>query len=107
MASYDFEVDLESRGKAAQGLAETVQVFKDEDVSGLVPARSDVGHDVVWEALDEFGNRWEEGANNLCRVVEVMAGRLGKVAMNYYETEKAGFDAHQALVATISTTKVL
>ena len=107
MPSYDFEVDLETMGKAAQGLAETVQLFKDKDVEDLVPSRSDVGHDGLWDALDEFKNRWEEGVNNLCKDVEEMAGRLGKVAMNYYETDKAGLDAHQALASTIAATKVL
>ena len=107
MPSYDFEVDLESMGQAAQGLSETVQLFKDQDVEDLVPGKGDVGSDVVWDALDEFKNRWEEGVNNLCQDVEEMSGRLGKIAMNYFETDKAGYDALSALKGTIAAIKVM
>lgn len=107
MPSYDYEVDLESMGKAAQGLNETVQLFKDKDVEDLVPTKDDVGSDVVWGALDEFQGRWEEGVNNLCQDVEEMAGRLGKIAMNYFETDKAGYDALSALKGTIAQVKVI
>ena len=107
MPSYDFEVDLQSMGNAAQGLNDTVALFKDKDVDDLVPTKGDVGHDVVWGALDEFQERWEEGVNNLCQDVEEMAGRLAKIAMNYYETDKAGQDALSALRSTIASVKVL
>ena len=107
MPSYDFEVDLESMGKAAQGLNDSLKLFKDKDVEDLVPGKGDVGHDVVWDALDEFKNRWEEGVNNLCQDVEEMAGRLGKIAMNYYEADKAGYDALRGLTSTIAAVTVL
>ncbi len=107
MASYDFEVDLESMGKAAQGLNESLQLFKDKDVDDLIPSKGDVGNDVVWGALDEFQGRWEEGVNNLCQDVEEMAGRLGKIAMNYFETDKSGHEALTALVGTIAAVKVM
>lgn len=107
MTSYDFEVDLESIGKAAQGLAETVQLFKDNDVEDLVPSEGDLGSDVVWSAVEEFKNRWEEGVNNLCQDVEEMSGRLGKIAMNYFEADKAGHDALSALKGTIAGIKVM
>ena len=64
------------------------------------------GSDAVWDAVDEFKNRWEEGVNNLCQDVEEMAGRLGKIAMNYYETDKAGQDALTGLASTIAAVKV-
>ncbi|SEB82039.1 hypothetical protein SAMN04489844_1128 [Nocardioides exalbidus] len=107
MPSYDYEVDLESMGKAAQGLSETVQLFKDKDVEDLVPTKGDVGHDTVWDALDEFKNRWEEGVNNLCQDVEEMSGRLGKIAMNYFDTDKAGGESLKGTVGSISAVKVL
>jgi hypothetical protein len=107
MPSYDYEVDLESMGKAAQGLSDTLKLFKDKDVEDLVPSKGDVGSDTVWDALDEFKNRWEEGVNNLCQDVEEMSGRLGKIAMNYFETDKAGYDALHGLVGTIAAVKVL
>ena len=107
MPSYDFEVDLESMRNAAQGLNDTVNLFKEKDVEDLVPGKGDVGHDAVWSALDEFKGRWEEGVNNLCHDVEEMAGRLGKIAINYYETDKAGYDALSALTSTIASVKVL
>lgn len=107
MPSYDYEVDLQSMGEAAQGLSETLQLFKDKDVEDLVPSKGDVGSDVVWDALDEFEGRWEEGVNNLCQDVEEMSGRLGKIAMNYFDTDKAGYDAMHGLVGTIAAVKVL
>ena len=107
MPSYDYEVDLESMGQAAQGLSETVQLFKDKDVEDLVPGKGDVGSDVVWDALDEFKNRWEEGVNNLCQDVEEMSGRLGKIAMNSFETDTAGYDALSAVKGTIAGIKVM
>ena len=107
MPSYDYEVDLESMGKAAQGLNDALKLFKDKDVEDLVPSKGDVGHDVVWDALDEFKGRWEEGVNNLCQDVEEMAGRLGKIAMNYFETDTAGYDALSALKGTIAAVKVM
>ena len=107
MADYDFEVDLQSLGKAAQGLSETVQLFKDKDVEDLVPTRDDLGSDVVWDAVDEFKNRWEEGVNHLCRDVEEMAGRLGKIAMNYYDNDQAGRESLRAVAETVAQVKVM
>jgi hypothetical protein len=107
MPSYDFEVDLESLGQAAQGLAETVQLFKDKDVEDLVPSEGDLGSDVVWDAVDEFKNRWEEGVNNLCQDVEEMAGRIGKIAMNYYETDKSGYEALQTVAGSVAEIEIL
>ena len=107
MPSYDFEVDLESLVAAAKGTVDAVQLCKDKDVEDLVPSKGDVGSDTVWDALDEFKNRWEEGVNNLCQDVEEMSGRLGKIAMNYYETDKAGYDALSALKGTIAAVKVM
>ncbi|WP_149203736.1 hypothetical protein [Actinotalea subterranea] len=93
MPSYDFEVDLQVLAEAAQGLAEAVQLFKDKDVEDLVPSRSDIGHDVVWDAVAEFKDRWEQGMNNLTGDVEEMAGRLGKIVMNYAENDQEGATA--------------
>lgn len=90
MPSYDFEVDLQSLVQAAQGLSETVQLFKDKDVEDLVPTEESLGHDAVWGAVAEFKDRWERGMNNLVEDVEEMSGRLGKVAMNYADFDKHG-----------------
>ncbi len=107
MPSYDFEVDLQSLGKAAQGLAETVQLFKDKDVEDLVPSEDDLGSEIVWDAVDEFKNRWEEGVNNLCKDVEEMAGRIGKIAMNYYDTDQGGYDALHAVATRFTDLKIM
>lgn len=107
MPSYDYEVDLQSMGKAAQGLADTVQLFKDKDVDDLIPSRADVANDVVWDALDEFQGRWEEGVNNLCKDVEEMAGRLGKVAMNYFDADKAGHEKFLAAKTAVADVKLM
>ena len=67
MPSYDYEVDLESMGQAAQGLSETLQLFKDKDVEDLVPSKGDIGSDVVWDALDEFKGRWRRASTTSAR----------------------------------------
>ena len=36
-----------------------------------------------------------------------MSGRLGKIAMNYFDTDKAGYDAMYATLGTIAAVKVL
>ncbi len=107
MPDYDYEVDLQRLGKAAQGLSETVQLFKNKDVEDLVPSKSDLGSTVVWDAVDEFKNRWEEGVNNLCQDVEEMAGRLGKIAMNYYEADQDGYEALHAVAEKVAQVRVM
>ena len=87
MPSYDFEVDLESLVAAAQGIMETVQLFRDKDVEDLVPSKDDLGNDTAWAAVEEFKDRWERGMNNLVGDIEEAGGRLAKIASNY-----AGFD---------------
>ncbi len=107
MPSYDYEVDLQSLGAAAQGLNDSIQLMKDNDVEDLVPSEGDLGSSVVWDAVDEFKNRWEEGLNNLMHDVEEMAGRIGKIAMNYYETDQAGFEALHAVAGRVSAVRVM
>lgn len=107
MPDYDYEVDLQSLGKAAQGLSETVQLFKDKDVEDLVPSKDDLGSDVVWAAVEEFKNRWEEGVNNLCQDVEEMAGRLGKIAMNYYDADQTGYEALHTVAGEVAHVRVM
>ncbi|WP_435747285.1 hypothetical protein [Nocardioides sp. SYSU DS0663] len=107
MPSYDFEVDLQSLVAAAQGLADAVRTFKDADVEDLVPSEGDLGSEVVWSAVEEFRNRWEEGMNNLCHDVEEMSGRLGRIAMNYAENDTAGRDAMARARADVAATAVL
>ncbi len=107
MPSYDFEVDLQTLVKAAQGLGEAVQLFRDNDVEDLVPTKSDVGHAAVWDAVDEFKDRWERGMNDLVGDVEEMAGRLGKVATNYAEFDAEGHRTTAAVVPTVRAVSVL
>ena len=83
MPSYDFEVDLENLVAAAQGTVETISLFKDKDVEDLVPSKDDLGSDVVWDAVDEFKDRWERGMNNLVEDIEEAGSRLAKIASNY------------------------
>ena len=100
MPSYDFEVDLESLAKAAQGAADTIQLFKDKDVEDLVPEEGDLGSDVVWDAVDEFKDRWERGTKDMAEDIEEVSGRLGKVAMNYGEFDKSGSDLFTSVADT-------
>lgn len=107
MPSYDFEVDLQALVRAAQGTSKTVELFKDKDVEDMVPAEGDLGSDVVWEAVEEFKDRWEEGMNNLVGDVEEMAGRLGKIAMNYADFDKAGHTTLAAVADEVRTVRVM
>lgn len=93
MPSYDFEVDLEALVKAAQSTADAVKSVRDNDIGDFVPNREALGSEIVWSAVDEFQDRWERGINDLVGDVEEVSGRLGKVAMNYVEFDKAGYDA--------------
>ena len=67
MTSYDYEVDLREPRRGRPGPQRQIQLLKDNDVEDLVPSEGDLGSSVVWDAVDEFKNRWEEGLNNLCR----------------------------------------
>lgn len=107
MPSYDYEVDLPALVQAAQGMTEAVQLFKDKDVHDLVPTRESLGHDAVSSATGEFTDRWERGINNLVRDVEEIAGRLGRVAMNYAEADAAGQESLRAVAEQVRTVRVL
>ena len=107
MPSYDFEVDLPALVEAAQGLNDALKLFKDKDVEDLVPTEDDLGNGTVWDAVAEFKDRWEEGMNKLCHDVEEMAGRVGKIAMNYAELDKEGRDAMAKVAATAAGVQVM
>jgi hypothetical protein len=100
--SYDFEVDLESLVAAAQGMVDTVQLFKDKDVEDLVPSEGDLGSDVVWGAVEEFKNRWELGMNNLKDDMEEAGGRLAKIASNYARFDQEGHDKLKGAASDVS-----
>ncbi|MFC4555587.1 hypothetical protein [Georgenia faecalis] len=106
MPSYDFAVDLPTLARAAQGAAETVQLFKDDDVNDLMPAKGDLGSDAVASAVDEFTGRWERGMNNLVKDIEELAGRMGKVAMNYADLDRSGHEAMTAVAARVRGVRV-
>jgi hypothetical protein len=105
--SYDFEVDLPSMVKAAQGLSETIELFKDKDVEDLVPSEGDLGSAVVWGSVEEFKDRWEEGINNLAHDVEEMSGRLGRIAMNYAELDQRGHELLMGVAGRVSVVRML
>ena len=92
MASYDFEVDLQSLVDAAQGAAETVQLLKDKDVEDLVPGEGSLGSDELWSAVEEFKDRWERGTKDMADDIEEAAGRLGQVAMTYGTFDQEGME---------------
>lgn len=93
MPSYDFEVDLEALVKVAQASADAVQSVKDHDVSDFVPNRGALGSSIVWDAVDEFQERWERGVNDMVEDIEEASGRIGTVAMNYVSFDDAGYEA--------------
>jgi|SRR3954452_11769667 len=107
MPSYDFEVDLESLVKAAQGIVETVQLLKDKDVEDLVPGEGDLGSDVVWDAVDEFQERWERGMNNLVEDMQEAGSRLAKIAQTYAEFDKAGHETLSGVAGDLSGLRVM
>ena len=85
MSSHDFEVDLDSLINGAKKAAEIVQLKKDKDVEDYVPTEDALATVVVWDAVDEFQDRWERTINSMTEDIEEVAGRLGKVASNYAE----------------------
>ncbi len=89
MGRHDFAVDLEGMANAAKGIRDTSKLFKDKDVEDLIPSADDVGHDSVWDALDEFQDRWERGTTNMVEDVVEAGGRLAKITMNYLEYEQS------------------
>jgi uncharacterized protein YukE len=107
MASHDFAVDLKALIDVATKASESVQAMKDNDVSDFVPSQGDVGSDVLWQAVDEFQDRWERGINDLVRDIEEVAGRLGKVAMTYADFDAAAKEHFTPVVAGMSGLRVL
>ena len=101
MPSYDFEVDLESLVAAAKGTVDTVELFKDKDVEDLVPEEGDLGSDVVWEAVDEFKDRWERGMNNLVEDIQEAGSRLAKIASTYAKFDQEGHDKLAAVAGDL------
>lgn len=107
MPSYDFEVDLQTLAKAAQGTSEAVSLFREKDVEDLVPAKGDLGSDVVWAAVEEFKDRWERGMNNLVEDADEIAGRLGKIAMNYADLDRNGRDELARVAGEVRAVRVV
>jgi len=107
MPSYDFQVDLQSLVAAAQGAADTIQLFKDKDVEDLVPSEGDLGSDVVWSAVAEFKDRWERGTRDMCEDIEEVSGRLGQVAMTYAEFDTAGRERFTAVAESTRTVRLM
>jgi hypothetical protein len=107
MPSYDFEVDLPVLVSAARGVTETIQLLKDKDVEDLVPGEGAVGHPAVWNALDEFKDRWELGLNNLMRDAEEAGSRLTTVATNYANFDRAGNERMKATAASVRAADVM
>lgn len=106
MPSYDFEVDLEALINAAKGCADTIQLFKDKDAEDFIPSEDACGDDAVWDAVDEFQERWDDGMNNLTEDVQEIAGRLGKIATTYAEFDANGSKALKALVGGIGHIRI-
>lgn len=102
MGQHDFEVDLVGLAKAAQAAAEAVQMYKDKDVSDHVPSKGDLGNDTVWDAVDEFQDRWERGVNTLCEDISEVAGRLGGVARTYIDFDSESEAAFTAIAPDLA-----
>lgn len=83
MGLHDFEVDMEALFTAATQCAEAVQAKVDYDVEDYLPSEDSVANDEVWQAIDEFQERWEQGVNNLVDDIEEVAGRLMGVLISY------------------------
>jgi len=106
MGRHDFEVDLQALASAAKNIAETSKLFKDNDVSDLIPVESDVSNGTLWDALDEFQERWERGTKNMLEDVEESGGRLGKIVMNYLEYEQNASKALEQLKGEFAARKI-
>jgi len=106
MGRHDFEVDLQALASAAKNIAETSKLFKDNDVSDLIPVESDVSNGTLWDALDEFQERWERGTKNMLEDVEESGGRLGKIVMNYLEYEQSASKPLEELEGEFASLKI-
>ncbi len=106
MGRHDFEVDLQALATAAKNIAETSQLFKDKDVSDLIPSESAVANGTLWSALDEFQDRWERGTKNMLEDVQESGGRLGKIVMNYLEYEQEAAKPLEALTSELGALKI-
>ena len=98
MPSYDVEVDIESLINGSKAATDIVKQKKDHDIKDYVPKENDVANDAVWDAIDEFQDRWERGINDMTDDIEEVAGRLGKVAMNYAEFDNKAKERMQKFV---------
>ncbi len=106
----DFEVDLEALVQAAQSTAEVVQLKKDNDVEDYVPTSDQLRNDIVWDAVDEFQDRWEQGINHMTEDLEEVSGRLGQVATSYFDYDDDALTAMTAVreaVDAIARTHVI
>ena len=63
-----------------------------------------MANDDLWEAVDEFQDRWERTINAMTKDVEEISGRLSKVASNYIDYNTA---AEQKLAPVKSAAEAL
>lgn len=106
MPSHDFEVDLQSLVKAAKGAGDAVQLMKDKDVEDFVPTEDACGSGVVWDAVDEFQDRWDRGCNDMVKDIEEVAGRLGKVAMTYADYDRHGYEGMKKVAGEMASARL-
>ncbi|NTW41709.1 MAG: hypothetical protein HGA44_17825 [Cellulomonadaceae bacterium] len=107
MANYSFDVDLGALVAASRGMSSAIELMRAKDVADLVPDGAALGHDAVRGATAEFVERWERGITTLVQDVDELAGRLGRVAMNYADMDTAGQTALSAVTADVRAVRVM
>lgn len=80
---------------------------RSKDAHDLVPTKDQLGNETMWGAVDEFQERWDDGMNNLTGDVEEIAGRLGKIAMNYAEFDSKGHEQLADVAAGMTGLRIM
>ncbi|WP_116115983.1 hypothetical protein [Austwickia chelonae] len=101
MPSYDFEVDLQALGDAADKLGQVLTRFQDTDVCDVAPTEADVAHEVAWGGISEFVDRWQLGIDALREDTEELSAVLNKVAAEYVSFERRGAERVGGIAANL------
>ncbi|GAA0629107.1 hypothetical protein GCM10009547_35920 [Sporichthya brevicatena] len=98
-----FQVDLEALIGASKGVLDLARDFQNTDVKNFLPDQSAAGSTALAKALDEFGDRWNRGIDNLMKDSTEIAGRLGETAVAYIEADRAVAQTFRDLLARLES----
>lgn len=88
--------ELQVTEAALQAVAQEVRAVVDETRSGLTTLDGLLGSGWTGQAGSAFGDvwqRWHDGAENMLRGLDTMAGLLDEAAQGYHSTDTGGASA--------------